>query len=93
LTGKLLTGRDAAHKRLTEMLDRGEKLPVDFRGRFIYYVGPVDPVRGRGGWPAGRRRRRAMDKYNAADAWLRRACWNGGKSERGPAAIEAIKGV
>jgi fumarate hydratase class I len=45
LTGKLLTGRDAAHKRMTDMLSRGEKLPVDFRDRFIYYVGPVDPVR------------------------------------------------
>ena len=44
LSGKLLTGRDAAHKRLTEMLARGEQLPVDFTNRFIYYVGPVDPV-------------------------------------------------
>ena len=45
LTGKLLTGRDAAHKRMSDMLNRGEKLPVDLKGRFIYYVGPVDPVR------------------------------------------------
>jgi len=45
LSGKLLTGRDAAHKRMSDMLNRGEKLPVDFRNRFIYYVGPVDPVR------------------------------------------------
>ena len=45
LSGKLLTGRDAAHKRMTDMLDRGEPLPVDLRGRFIYYMGPVKPVR------------------------------------------------
>ena len=54
LNGKLLTGRDAAHKRMVEMLDRGEPLPVDFRGRFIYYVGPVDPVRDEVVGPAGR---------------------------------------
>src|SRR5690606_32502294 len=45
LSGKMLTGRDAAHKKITDMLAAGEKLPVDLKGRFIYYVGPVDPVR------------------------------------------------
>ena len=53
LNGKLLTGRDAAHKRMTDMLNRGEKLPVDFTNRFIYYVGPVDPVRDEVVGPAG----------------------------------------
>ena len=53
LSGKLLTGRDAAHKRMVDMLERGEELPVDFRNRFIYYVGPVDPVREEAVGPAG----------------------------------------
>ena len=53
LSGKLLTGRDAAHKRLTDMLHKGESLPVDFRNRFIYYVGPVDAVRDEAVGPAG----------------------------------------
>ena len=63
LTGKLLTGRDAAHKRMTDMLNRGEKLPVDFRGRFIYYVGPVDPVRDEVVGPAGPTTATRMDKF------------------------------
>ena len=63
LTGKLLTGRDAAHKRMTDMLNRGEKLPVDFRDRFIYYVGPVDPVREEVVGPAGPTTATRMDKF------------------------------
>ena len=65
LSGKLLTGRDAAHKRITEMLARGEKLPdgVDFTGRFIYYVGSVDPVRDEAVGPAGPTTATRMDRY------------------------------
>ena len=63
LTGKLLTGRDAAHKRMSDMLNRGEKLPVDFRNRFIYYVGPVDPVRDEVVGPAGPTTATRMDKF------------------------------
>lgn len=53
LNGRMLTGRDAAHKRIADMLAKGEKLPVDFTNRVIYYVGPVDPVRGEVVGPAG----------------------------------------
>ncbi|HEX2917302.1 MAG TPA: fumarate hydratase, partial [Edaphobacter sp.] len=63
LNGKLLTGRDAAHKRLTDMLNRGEKLPVDFTNRFIYYVGPVDAVRDEAVGPAGPTTATRMDKF------------------------------
>jgi fumarate hydratase, class I len=91
LNGRLLTGRDAAHKRLIEMLNRGEPLPVDFRGRFIYYVGPVDPVRDEVVGPAGPTTATRMDKFTdqllAATGLLGMV----GKAERGPAAIEAIK--
>jgi fumarate hydratase class I len=91
LSGKLLTGRDAAHKRLTEMLARGEKLPVDFKNRFIYYVGPVDPVRDEVVGPAGPTTASRMDKF--VEPMLAQAGLLGmvGKSERGPAAIELIK--
>jgi fumarate hydratase class I len=91
LTGKLLTGRDAAHKRLTEMLDRGEKLPVDFHGRFIYYVGPVDPVRDEVVGPAGPTTATRMDKFTRQMLAETGLLGMVGKSERGPAAIEAIK--
>jgi fumarate hydratase class I len=91
LTGKLLTGRDAAHKRMTEMLDRGEKLPVDFRGRFIYYVGPVDPVRDEVVGPAGPTTATRMDKYTRQMLTETGLLGMVGKSERGPAAIEAIR--
>src|SRR5690606_18941729 len=63
LNGKLLTGRDAAHKRMVDMLNRGEPLPVDFNGRFIYYVGPVDPVRDEAVGPAGPTTATRMDKF------------------------------
>ena len=91
LNGKLLTGRDAAHKRMVEMLDRGEPLPVEFRGRFIYYVGPVDPVRDEAVGPAGPTTATRMDKFT--DQVLRQTGLMGmvGKAERGPTAIAAIR--
>jgi fumarate hydratase class I len=91
LSGKLLTGRDAAHKRMVEMLARGEKLPVDFNGRFIYYVGPVDPVRDEVVGPAGPTTATRMDKFT--ETMLAQTGLIGmiGKSERGKVAIEAIK--
>ncbi|HZF98500.1 MAG TPA: fumarate hydratase [Pseudoxanthomonas sp.] len=91
LNGRLLTGRDAAHKRMVEMLDRGEPLPVDFHGRFIYYVGPVDPVRDEIVGPAGPTTATRMDKFT--DQVLGQTGLLGmvGKAERGPAAIEAIR--
>jgi fumarate hydratase class I len=91
LTGKLLTGRDAAHKRMTEMLSRGEKLPVDFKGRFIYYVGPVDPVREEIVGPAGPTTATRMDKFTRQMLAETGLLGMVGKAERGPAAIEAIK--
>ena len=66
LSGKLLTGRDAAHKRIQDMLAKGEKLPVDFAGRVIYYVGPVDPVRDEVVGPAGPTTATRMDKIGRA---------------------------
>ncbi len=91
LTGKLLTGRDAAHKRLTEMMARGETLPVSFTNRFIYYVGPVDPVRDEAVGPAGPTTSSRMDKFT--EAMLAKTGLLGmvGKSERGAAATAAIK--
>ncbi|HVC46895.1 MAG TPA: fumarate hydratase [Terracidiphilus sp.] len=91
LTGKLLTGRDAAHKRMTDMLSRGEKLPVDFRNRFIYYVGPVDPVREEVIGPAGPTTATRMDKFTRQMLAETGLLGMIGKAERGPAAIEAIK--
>ena len=91
LSGRLLTGRDAAHRRMTDMLARGEPLPVDFTNRFIYYVGPVDAVREEAVGPAGPTTSSRMDKFT--DAMLAQTGLIGmvGKSERGPAAIESIK--
>ena len=91
LTGKLLTGRDAAHKRMTDMLNRGEKLPVDFRNRFIYYVGPVDPVREEVVGPAGPTTATRMDKFTRQMLAETGLLGMVGKAERGPAAIEAIR--
>ena len=91
LSGKLLTGRDAAHKRMTDMLSRGEKLPVDFKDRFIYYVGPVDPVREEVVGPAGPTTATRMDKFTRQMLAETGLLGMIGKSERGPAAIEAIK--
>jgi fumarate hydratase class I len=91
LSGKMLTGRDAAHKRIQDMLARGEKLPVDFTDRVIYYVGPVDPVRDEVMGPAGPTTATRMDKFT--EMMLAQTGLIGmiGKAERGPAAIEAIK--
>jgi hydro-lyases, Fe-S type, tartrate/fumarate subfamily, alpha region/hydro-lyases, Fe-S type, tartrate/fumarate subfamily, beta region len=91
LSGTMLTGRDAAHKRIQDMLARGESLPVDFRGKFIYYVGPVDPVRDEVVGPAGPTTATRMDKFT--ELMLSQTGLLGmiGKAERGPAAIEAIK--
>lgn len=92
LSGKLLTGRDAAHKRIQTLLESGEGLPegVDFNGRFIYYVGPVDPVRDEIVGPAGPTTATRMDKFT--DMMLEQTGLIGmvGKAERGPAAIESI---
>jgi len=91
LSGKLLTGRDAAHKRIQDMLDKGEKLPVDFTNRVIYYVGPVDPVRDEVVGPAGPTTATRMDKFT--DTMLGRTGLLAmiGKAERGPAAVESIR--
>ena len=91
LNGKLLTGRDAAHKRIVEMLDKGEPLPVDLKGRFIYYVGPVDPVRGEVVGPAGPTTATRMDKFTRQVLEQTGLLGMVGKAERGPAAIEAIR--
>jgi fumarate hydratase class I len=91
LTGKLLTGRDAAHKRMTDILNRGEKLPVDFKDRFIYYVGPVDPVRDEVVGPAGPTTATRMDKFTRQMLAETGLLGMVGKAERGPIAIEAIK--
>jgi len=91
LNGKMLTGRDAAHKRIQDMLAKGEKLPVDFTDRVIYYVGPVDPVRDEVVGPAGPTTATRMDKFT--EMMLAQTGLIGmiGKAERGPAGIEAIK--
>ena len=91
LNGKLLTGRDAAHKRMVEMLNRGEKLPVDFNNRFIYYVGPVDPVREEVVGPAGPTTATRMDKFTRQMLEQTGLLGMVGKAERGPLAIEAIR--
>ena len=91
LSGKLLTGRDAAHKRISDMLAKGEKLPVDFNGRFIYYVGPVDPVRDEVVGPAGPTTATRMDKFTEMMLAETGLIGMVGKSERGPEAIAAIK--
>jgi len=91
LNGKLLTGRDAAHKRMTDMLNRGEKLPVNFKDRFIYYVGPVDPVREEVIGPAGPTTATRMDKFTRQMLAQTGLLGMVGKAERGPVAIEAIK--
>jgi fumarate hydratase class I len=91
LNGKLLTGRDAAHKRMTDMLKKGENLPVDFTNRFIYYVGPVDPVGEEVVGPAGPTTATRMDKFTRQMLEQTGLLGMVGKAERGPAAIEAIR--
>jgi len=91
LSGRMLTGRDAAHKRIQDMLAKGEKLPVDFTNRVIYYVGPVDPVRDEVVGPAGPTTATRMDKFT--EMMLAQTGLIGmiGKAERGPVAVEAIR--
>jgi len=91
LSGTMYTGRDAAHKRMTQMIADGEELPVDLRGKFIYYVGPVDPVRDEVVGPAGPTTSTRMDKFT--DNILEHSGLLGmiGKAERGPVAIDAIR--
>ena len=91
LNGRMLTGRDAAHKRIQEMLARGERLPVDFRNRVIYYVGPVDPVRDEVVGPAGPTTATRMDQFTEMMLGETGLLAMVGKAERGPVAIEAIR--
>jgi len=91
LSGKLLTGRDAAHKRIQDYVARGEKRPVDFTKRVIYYVGPVDPVRDEVVGPAGPTTATRMDKFTETMLGKTGLIAMIGKGERGPAAIEAIR--
>ena len=89
LNGKMLTGRDAAHKRIQDMLAKGEPLPVDFRGRAIYYVGPVDPVMGEVMGPAGPTTATRMDKFTDMMLELGLLVMIG-KAERGQGAVQEI---
>ncbi len=91
LNGKMLTGRDAAHKRIADMLAKGQKLPVDFTNRVIYYVGPVDPVRDEVVGPAGPTTATRMDKFTETMLGQTGLIAMVGKAERGPVAIESIK--
>ena len=91
LNGKMLTGRDAAHKRIQDMLAKGEKLPVDFTNRVIYYVGPVDPVRDEAVGPAGPTTATRMYKFTEMMLAQTGLIAMIGKAERGPEAIEAIR--
>jgi fumarate hydratase class I len=91
LNGKMLTGRDAAHKRIKDMLAKGEKLPVDFTNRVIYYVGPVDPVKDEAVGPAGPTTATRMDGFTEMMLSQTGLISMIGKAERGPVAIEAIK--
>jgi fumarate hydratase class I len=91
LSGKLLTGRDAAHQRIQDLIEQKKPLPVDFTNRVIYYVGPVDPVRDEVVGPAGPTTATRMDKFT--DLMLAKTGLAAmiGKGERGPAAVEAIR--
>jgi fumarate hydratase class I len=89
LNGKMLTGRDAAHKRIQDMLAKGESLPVDFKGRAIYYVGPVDPVMGEVVGPAGPTTATRMDKFTDTMLELGLLAMIG-KAERGQGAVKEI---
>ncbi len=91
LNGKLLTGRDAAHKRISDMLAKGEELPVSFKNRVIYYVGPVDPVRDEAVGPAGPTTATRMDKFTETMLGETGLIAMVGKAERGSAAIEVIQ--
>lgn len=90
LSGKMLTGRDAAHKRMVDMINKGEELPVDLNNRFIYYVGPVDPVRDEVVGPAGPTTATRMDKFTETVLDKTGLLGMVGKAERGPVARDAI---
>jgi len=91
LSGKMLTGRDAAHKKMVDMIANGEQLPVDLSGRFIYYVGPVDPIGDEVVGPAGPTTATRMDKFTRTMLEQTGLLGMIGKAERGPMAIEAIR--
>jgi len=91
LSGKMLTGRDAAHKKMTDILARGEQLPVDLTGRFIYYVGPVDPIGDEAVGPAGPTTATRMDKFTRTMLEETGLMGMIGKAERGQAGIDAIR--
>tara|TARA_B110000046_G_scaffold185922_1_gene230429 strand:- start:9126 stop:10643 length:1518 start_codon:yes stop_codon:yes gene_type:complete len=91
LSGKMLTGRDAAHKKMTDILGRGEQLPVDLTGRFIYYVGPVDPIGDEAVGPAGPTTATRMDKFTRTMLEQTGLMGMIGKAERGQTGIDAIK--
>jgi fumarate hydratase class I len=91
LNGKMLTGRDAAHKRMVDMIAKGEELPVDLKNRFIYYVGPVDPVRDEVVGPAGPTTATRMDKFTRTVLEETGLMGMIGKAERGPIGIDAIR--
>ena len=91
LNGRMLTGRDAAHKRIADLLAKGEPLPVDFTNRVIYYVGPVDPVRDEAVGPAGPTTATRMDKFTEMMLAKTGLIAMIGKAERGPVAIDAIR--
>ncbi|NDA55327.1 MAG: fumarate hydratase, partial [Betaproteobacteria bacterium] len=91
LNGRMLTGRDAAHKRIQDMVEQGQTLPVDFTNRVIYYVGPVDPVRQEVVGPAGPTTATRMDKFTDTMLGKTGLIAMIGKAERGPAAVQSIK--
>ena len=91
LSGKMLTGRDAAHKRIADLMAKGEKLPVDFNNRVIYYVGPVDPVGDEVVGPAGPTTATRMDKFTDMMLGQTGLIAMIGKAERGPATVASIK--
>ena len=93
LSGKILTGRDAAHKRIQDLIKSGDPLPagVDFKNKFIYYVGPVDPVRDEVVGPAGPTTATRMDKFTEIMLGQTGLLGMIGKAERGPIAVKAIK--
>ena len=91
LNGKMLTGRDAAHKKIQDMLSKGERLPVDFNNRVIYYVGPVDPIAGEVVGPAGPTTATRMDKFTNMMLEQTGLIAMIGKAERGPQTVESIK--
>lgn len=91
LSGTLLTGRDAAHHRMHQMLERGEPLPVDLKGKALFYVGPVDPIEGEAVGPAGPTTSARMDKFMPRLLEETGLLLTVGKAERGPVAIDAIR--